>query len=187
MTGEFPRPRTELGVFALRRLAETDLQALMSLRHLAHNRALLGFPVADGGAWQEFLRDIQSQLWGMPMLAVARGNPAGMMCTISGNPTSLSARLLVLFSEPGEAITPLALYIRHLFWGSPLQRLYFSCPSTPPTGSYLQVLTSVGFQVEGVLPSYALIADERRDVTVMGILREEFVTWAPTHDERLRL
>jgi hypothetical protein len=134
--------------------------------------------------WLE--RSAQSA-YGLPLLILRDGEPFGLATNALGSPRVLNGYLLAFFREPEAATLALAMYVRHLFWSFPVQRLYTQFPLVGTGAAYLALYEAAGFQSEGVLRQHALIAGRPCDVGVLGSLRPEFEQWWSERDGRLAL
>ena len=163
-----------------------DVNTLIDLQGIDDNRLLLDLPQTPQG-WEAMIRSLAAQAWSLPMLLLGVGQPIGVAAIGLTNLRSRNSYLLSLFATPAQSRVPLALYIRHLFWNFPLTRLYVHIPAVSELEPYLDLHQGVGFRLEGSLRQHTLIGGVRHDVTVLGLLREEFESWCQLHEKRLSL
>jgi hypothetical protein len=121
------------------------------------------------------------------MLCLRDSKPVGAAALRLRNNRSMNAQLICFFTDPIRAALPLAAYVRHLFWSMPLHRVYSQLPLVGGATAYLRLLTSAGFQDEGVIRGGAVVGRRLRDVAIFGLLREEFETWCRENEKRLAL
>jgi hypothetical protein len=182
-----PRPALlNLDGFSLRRLVPTDVDTVLKLHQTGANVHLIDLPNTTEGCLA-FLRQLESQPWTQPMLSLREGEPVGVLSTGLTNLASLTTFLLAMFVDPTAATLPLALYVRHMFWQYPLQRVYAQFPLVDGIEAYADLYRSAGFQDEGVMRKHQVIGGRRYDVIVFGLLREDFDRWCAEHDQRLGL
>jgi RimJ/RimL family protein N-acetyltransferase len=94
---------------------------------------------------------------------------------------------MCFFNKPAEAVKPLAVYVRHVFWSSPLHRVYVQLPLLAGATAYIRLLLGSGFQQEGVVRGHAYVDGRPRDVAVIGLLRRDFEAWCRENELRLAL
>jgi hypothetical protein len=123
----------------------------------------------------------------MPAALVRDDELGGFGATALPNIRALNASVTALFVDPETATTPLAMYLRHLFWTFPLHRVHTQIPDLDLTREYIELLQRVGFAVEGRLVEHARIAGQTFDVVALGLLRSDFEVWCDQHEPRLSL
>jgi hypothetical protein len=173
----------ELDGFAWREAGPVDAGTLDALAARGSNRVLFNLPASS----DEFLARVGRPGFRIAMLCTHDSKPIGAAATTERNNRSLNVQLLCFFIEPSEAALPLAAYVRHLFWSLPLHRVYVQMPLVPGADAYGQLLQACGFQDEGRVSEYAMIAGKPTDVAVLGLLRREFEAWCQEHEKRLAL
>lgn len=187
-----PRPTdavpaiVELDGWTLDTFAPEEAPLLVQLLGQRGHRYVLDIP-ADATVIRELLAGLASQPWSLP-LAIARGDDlAGFATTALPSLQSLHASVAALFVDPSSGRLPLALYLRHLFWSFPLRRVHTQIPDLDLTREYVDLLTSVGFEVEGRLRDHATVGGQTFDVVSLGLLRPDFEAWCTEHEPRLSL
>lgn len=133
------------------------------------------------------IQTMAGQPWSLPMIAVRDGECVGVAASVLADVKSLNASLLTMFVEPGESTLPLAMMLRQLYWTFPLHRLHIQIPDMDLTREYVDLLTSVGFDVEGRLVDHLIAAGRPFDVIALGQCRADFEAWCDIHEPRLRL
>jgi hypothetical protein len=176
-------PVLELGGFAWRRATAADAPVLESLAARGANRALFALP----GSTETFAARIGRPGFRLAMLCMSGSRPFGVAATANRNTRSENAQLLCFFAQPVRAVLPLAAYVRHVFWLTPMHRLYVQLPLVAGAAAYAKLLTAAGFQQEGVLRDYAVIGEKMFDVAGFGLLRPEFEDWCRKNESRLKL
>ena len=180
------RPLLELDGYSLRRLGSADLPFVQELYNSGSNRLLIELPEGLEAALA-FLQQLEQQPWSLLMVAEHDKTPVGVAATGLTNLVSLNTFLLSMFQKPDQATLPLALYVRHMFWNFPLQRMYVQFPILDETESIATLYESVGFQREGAMRQHQAIGGTRHDVAVYGLLREDFDRFWAEKDSRLSL
>ena len=164
--------------------AETPL--LSALLDRRGHRYLLDVPL-DEATLRTVLTEIVGSPWSLPCAVVRDDEMAGFATTALPNVRALNTGFTALFTDPAVAIVPLSMYVRHLFWSFPLHRLHAQIPDLDLTREYIDLLTAVGFEVEGRLVDHAHVAGQSFDVVALGLLRSDFEAWIAAHDPRLSL
>jgi hypothetical protein len=141
----------------------------------------------DEATLRAVLAEIIKSAWTLPCAFVRGDEMAGFATTALPNVRALHAAFTALFVEPSEARLPLAMYVRHLFWSFPLHRLHAQIPDLDLTREYVELLTSVGFAVEGRLVDHSHIGGQTFDVVALGLLRPDFEAWIASNEPRLTL
>jgi hypothetical protein len=164
--------------------AETPL--LTALLDQRGHRFLLDVPL-DDATLRSVLMELTKSPWSLPCAVVRDDEMAGFATTALPNVRALNTGFTALFIDPAGAVVPLSMYVRHLFWSFPLHRLHAQIPDLDLTREYIDLLTAVGFVVEGRLVDHAHIAGQSFDVVALGLLRSDFEAWTAAHDPRLSL
>jgi len=172
--------------FGLRRLTTADAALALEIALAGDHPHLFDVPTSLDGC-RALIDSTRAQPWGLPMLCLRDGRPAGWVITGLSNLRAMNAFLLAVFLEPSEATSALALCVRHLFWNFPLHRLYTQFPLLPAATAYRHLYTAAGFQEEGVMRQHAVVAGQSIDVAVFGLLRDDFDAWATANEPRLGL
>jgi hypothetical protein len=172
--------------FSLRRLTAADAVVALEITLAGDHPLLFDIPTSLDGC-RALIESARARPWGLPMLCLRDGRPAGWVVTGLDNLRALNAFVLAVFLEPSEASLALALCVRHLFWNFPLHRLYTQFPLIPAAASYRQLYARAGFKEEGVMLQHAVVAGQTADVVVFGVLRDEFDEWAIANEPRLSL
>ncbi len=173
----------ELDGFAWREVGPADAGTLDALASHGSNRVLFNLPASR----DEFVARVGRPGFRIAMLCTQDLKPTGGAATTERNNRSPNVQLLCFFIEPTEGALALAAYVRHLFWSLPLHRVYVQMPLVPGADAYVQLLQACGFQDEGTVSEYAMIAGKPTDVAVLGLLRREFEAWCQEHEKRLLL
>jgi hypothetical protein len=177
---------TELDGWTLDPFVPEEAPLLAKLIEHRGHRYVLDIP-ADPAVIGQLLAEVAKQPWSLP-LAIARGDElAGFATTALPSVQALHASVAALFVDPSTARVPLAMYLRHLFWSFPLRRLHTQLPDLDLTREYVDLLTSVGFVVEGRLRDHATVGGQTFDVVALGLLRPDFEAWCAEHEPRLSL
>jgi hypothetical protein len=155
------------------------------LAHRGH-RYVLDVP-ADANTIAALLAEVAKHAWSMSVALVRDGALGGFGTTALPNIRALNSSVTALFVDPQNATTPLAMYLRHLFWTFPLHRLHTQIPDLDLTREYIELLQRVGFTVEGRLVAHTQIAGQTFDAVALGLLRSDFETWCDEHEPRLSL
>ncbi len=167
--GRGQRPVTVADVAAVRALMDSDSA-----------RILLSADLQTEELAARFIRALNTQQWSMPRLVEA---PAEGLCfTTDIDLRNLSARLIAVFRNPGEAADDLRCYLRDLMLCFPYHRIFALVPwSLPDLG---EVHREAGFQAEGVMRDHFLRGDRIEDAHVYGLLRPDFFASEPagTHE-----
>lgn len=171
---------------SLQRLQPEHASIVSTLLQLRGHRHILDIPV-DEGTIATLLRDLPTQPWSLPLAVVRDNECIGVATTALADVKALSASFMTMFVEPGEATIALAMAVRHLFWSFPLHRIHVQVPDMDLTVEYVDLLTSVGFQVEGRLVDHLRTAGRSFDMVALGLLRREFDDWCDEHEPRLSL
>lgn len=181
-----PPSVAQLDEWSLELLAPVHAPLVVQLLNQRGHRYLLDIP-ADAATIAGAIAALSKEPWTLP-LAVVRGSECiGMATTALPNIKALHASLTTLFVEPAESTLPLAMCVRHLLWMYPLHRLYAHIPAMDLTREYVELLRSVGFVEEGTLKDHAVIGGQRFDMVALGLLRQDFESWAQAHEPRLAL
>jgi hypothetical protein len=183
-----PKPAAgflELDTCSLRRLTAHDWPII---KHLGDNAPadVFELPRTEAGL-DGFVADLTGKAWSLPLLSFDNGNPIGLCFMSITQVKDLNAYLVALFTKPAESRKALALYIRHAFWSYPLHRLYTQLPSSTVTAAHIDLLTSCGFEREGILREHITTDGDPQDAVVMGLLRDEFESWCVETEPRLSL
>jgi hypothetical protein len=171
---------------SLQRLEPQHAAVVAALLGTRGNQFILDIP-ADEAMIGQALADLPKQPWTLPLAAVRDGECLGVVTTALPNVKSLHANLTALFADPEAARLPLAMCVRHLFWNFPLHRLYAQIPDMDLTREYIDLLTSVGFEVEGRLMAHAVVGGRPFDMVALGLLRTDFERWCVEHEPVLAL
>ena len=171
---------------SLQRLEPQHAAVVASLLRMRGHQFILDIPT-DEGTITQALVELAKQPWTMPLAAVRDGECLGVATTALPNVKSLHANFTALFVDPDSARLPLAMCVRHLFWNFPLHRLYTQVPDMDLTREYVDLLTSVGFDVEGRLVDHALVGGRPFDMVALGLLRPAFEKWCGEHEPTLVL
>ncbi len=161
-----------------------DIPLLSQLLHQRGHRYLLEVPT-DEDSLRTIIGGLSKQPWSMPIAILKGEDLAGFGTTALPNLQALHASVAALFVDPAEGRTPLAMYLRHVFWSFPLRRLHTQVPELDLTREYIDLLQSVGFVVEGRLLEHANIGGQTFDVVALGLLRTDFEAWSAEHEPRL--
>ena len=170
------------GDVRIRRARIDDIPSLVELRLLPQNRVLVQLDDSET-AWIGMLQDIAARPWGLPMVAEREGRVTALLTTALPDLRASQAYLLVLMSDIADTQTAALLYVRHVFWSFPLQRLHAQVPQLDVTTQHVDLLASIGFVQEGTYPAHALVDGDPCDVMILGLLREDFEATARTHPE----
>lgn len=179
-------PLLLLDQYSLRRLTTADATLVLKLREACYDNVMVDLPESKE-LCELFIENMLLELWGLPMMAFQHGEPIGIMYTNQSDPRNLNAHLVTMFKKPTDARLPLIMYIRHLFWNFLLHRIYTHCPALEQMQNYPQMYISAGFQQEGLLLKHKIIAEQRYDVAVFGLLRKDFDRWCQEYEKRLEL
>ena len=171
---------------SLQRLEPQHAPVVAALLGMRGNQFILDVP-ADEALIAQALTDLPKQPWTLPLAAVRDGECLGVVTTALPNVKSLHANVTALFADPETARLPLAMCVRHLFWNFPLHRLYVQIPDMDLTREYVDLFTSVGFEVEGRLVDHALVGGRPFDMVALGLLRADFERWCGEHEPVLVL
>lgn len=166
-----------------RRATQSDGDALEHLATQDNNRRLFNLPRTSA----EFANAVGRGGFRQPMICTREGVVVGAAATTNHDHRSLNVRLLCFFADPRAAVRPLAVYVRHLLWSSPVHRVHVQIPLLAGAEDYVALARGVGFVEEGTVRAYALIDGRPHDVMALGLLREEFTTWCETNEPRLTL
>jgi hypothetical protein len=166
-----------------RRARQSDGEALDRLAALGDNRRIFNLPRSSA----EFESAVGRGGFRQPMVCTREGVEIGGAATTNHDHRSLNVRLLCFFSDPGAATRPLGAYVRHVFWSTPVHRIYMQLPQLGGAGDYVSLACRVGFVEEGTVRAYALVDGRPRDVAALGLLRKEFVAWCEKNEPRLSL
>lgn len=169
--------------FTWRQAIAEDAPTLEALAARDGNRSLFNLPASE----EEFSARVGQPGFRRAMLCFNGTIPIGAAATTLRDQRSLNLQLMCFFDQPTRAVTPLAVYVRHLFWSVPLHRVYVQLPLVAGATSYLRLLTGAGFQKEGVVRGHALVGGRPRDVAVVGLLRRDFEAWCRENELRLAL
>lgn len=181
-----PAAITELDGWTLDPFTVDEAPLLAQLLQHRGHRYVLDIP-ADPAVIAQLLTELAKQPWSLP-LAIARGDElAGFATTALPSLQALNASVAALFVDPSTGRLPLAMYLRHLFWSFPLRRVHTQLPDMDLTREYIELLTSVGFEVEGRLRAHATVGGQTFDVVALGLLRTDFEAWCAAHEPRLSL
>jgi hypothetical protein len=171
--------------FSLRRWQNDDMLYFSTLLAMEHNQAIIEGLVESDALYDSFMDAVKTSIWSIPMVCLHNEQPLGIMLTSVTDLQNLNARLIALFEDLQDARVPLLLYVRHLFWNFPLQRIYVQILASRE--SYIQLYQSVGFQQEGILPNHLILAGSAYDVVMLGLLRQDFDLWCLQNDQRFSL
>lgn len=173
----------ELDGFAWREAGPSDAPALEALASRDGNRTLFNLP----GSEQEFAARVGGPGFRRAMLCFSDSEPIGAAATRSRDQRSANLQLMCFFAQPDTAVLPIAVYVRHLFWSAALHRVYLQLPMVAGAPAYVRLLTSVGFQQEGVVRGHGLVGERPCDVALLGLLRMDCEAWCQENDRRLAL
>ena len=171
---------------SLQRLEPQHAGVVAALLKMRGHQFILDIP-ADEAVIAQALVELPKQPWTMPLAAVRDDECLGVVTTALPNVKSLHANLTALFSDPDSARIPLAMCVRHLFWNFPLHRLHAQVPDMDLTREYVDLLGSVGFEVEGRLVDHALVGGRPFDMVALGLLRSDFEQWCDANQPALTL
>ena len=173
----------DLDGFAWRPAGPSDAAVLEALAAHDGNRFLFNLPASE----DEFAARVDRPGFRRVMLCFEGPKPFGAAATALRDQRSLNLQLLCFFTQPARAVAPLAVYLRHLFWSSPMHRIYVQLPLVEGATAYLSLLTGAGFQDEGVVRGHGLVQGLPCDVAVVGLLRKDFEAWCQENEIRLAL
>jgi len=176
----------ELDGWRLEPFTPNEAPLLSQLLQQRGHRYLLEVPT-DEATIKLLLSEVGKHAWAMSGALIRDDELVGFGATALPNLRALHASVTALFVDPASARTPLALYLRHLFWSFPLHRLHTQIPDLDLTREYVDLLTSVGFRVEGRLVDHAHIGGQSFDVIALGLLRSDFEAWCDADEPRLGL
>ena len=176
----------ELDGFSLQLLEPSHAHLVAEMLGQRGHRFILDLP-PDEATLAAILAHLPQEPWALPLAVVRDGACVGMATTALANVKALTAGFTALFTDPGAAVLPLAMMVRHLFWLFPLQRIHAQIPAMDLTGEYVDLLTSVGFVDEGRLMAHVVIAGQPFDMVALGLLRSDFERWCAVHEPRLAL
>jgi hypothetical protein len=169
----------------IRPLTERDLAMARDLFRHSDNAVFAGSLDVES---RDLLATLQVQPWVTPMLLLQDGKVAGVALVVAADMQNRHGRLVVLSADPRLCATALALYLRHVFWSHPVNRLYTILPAGfPQAPSYINLLTGCGFVKEGRLLGHLQLNGRTLDLDVFGLLRSDFDTWAATQGQAWRL
>jgi hypothetical protein len=169
--------------FVWRHAAPLDAPALESLASRDGNRTLFNLP----GSEEEFAARVNRPGYRLAMLCLRGQRPIGAAATFARDQRSLNLQLMCFFAQPARSVMPLAVYVRHLFWSVPLHRIYVQLPLIAGASSYIRLLSSAGFQQEGVVRGHGLVRGRPCDVALLGMLRQDCEAWCQENENRLAL
>ena len=181
-----PRPTAgvlEIDGFAWRHAGPPDAPAFEALASRDGNRTLFNLP----GSEEEFAARVNRPGFRLAMLCLRGQKPIGAAATFARDQRSLNLQLMCFFAQPAGSVLPLAVYVRHLFWSLPLHRIYVQLPLVGGAASYTRLLTSAGFQEEGVVRGHGLVRGRPCDVALLGLLRKDCEAWCQENESRLAL
>lgn len=181
-------PRPSPGILGLdgfwwRQATADDAPTFEALAARDGNRSLFNLPASE----DEFAARIGRPGFRRAMLCFNDRGPVGAAATTLRDQRSLNLQLMCFFNKPAEAVKPLAVYVRHVFWSSPLHRVYVQLPLLAGATAYIRLLLGSGFQQEGVVRGHAYVDGRPRDVAVIGLLRRDFEAWCRENELRLAL
>lgn len=175
----------ERGDTAVRVLSRGDASLVHDLLLADRNRALFEGLVEHPGVIDGFLSALDQDPWALPMVGTFRSTPVAALFNVRTDPQNLNTRLVPVLTDFVSTVGVLALYVRHLFWTLPLQRIY--AKFLVDLSEYEGVLRAAGFKKEGVLVEHQIYAGKRCDVAMFGLLRTDFESWCAEHDPELSL
>jgi hypothetical protein len=173
----------EIDGYAWRQAVPSDAAALEALAARDGNRLLFNLPGSEG----EFAVRVGRPGFRRAMLCLQGRKPVGAAATTLRDQRSLNLQLMCFFTQPARAVAPLAVYLRNLFWSSPLHRVYVQLPLVAGATSYIRLLTGAGFQQEGVVRGHGLVRGRPCGVALLGLLRRDFEAWCQEKESRLAL
>lgn len=160
---------------ALRELTEDDAELVSAW--MGHERTAGMFNTTmRRDELPSFLAVLRERLWSRPMAALRDGRPVGALLNPLVEVNSLNSLLVVLLEDPVRDRLALPLYVRHLFWSSPLHRVFAEVPAFAE--QFRGVFAWAGFEEEGVLTDHLRVAGRFHPVCVYGLLRPDFDRWA---------
>jgi hypothetical protein len=169
--------------FSWRQAVPSDAAVLEALAARDGNRLLFNLPASE----QEFAVRVGRPGFRRAMLCFKERKPVGAAATTLRDQRSLNLQLMCFFAQPARAVAPLAVYVRHIFWSTPLHRIYVQLPVVAGATAYIRLLTAAGFQQEGVVRGHGLVGGRPTDVAVIGLLRRDFEAWCQENEIRLAL
>lgn len=173
------------GDAAIRVLTQSDAPLVLELLLAARNRALFEGLVEHPGLIEGFLSALDQDPWALPMIGTLRSTPIAALFNVRTDFQNLNTRLVPVLTDFVGSVGVLALYVRHLFWTLPLQRIY--AQFLVDLSEYDDVLRATSFKKEGVLVEHQIYAGKRCDVAAFGLLRTDFESWCAEHDPELSL
>jgi hypothetical protein len=176
----------ELDGWSLEPLDSRDGMLIAELLVQRGHRYLLDFPPDPdliGGA----VDLLAKEPWTLLLGTIRDDVCAGVATTFATNVKNGCANLVALFVDPANAALPLALYMRHLFWSFPINRLYAHIPDMDMTREYIDLYQAAGFVDEGRLVKHAVIGGHEFDVVTLGLLRSDLAEWCRANEPRLAL
>jgi RimJ/RimL family protein N-acetyltransferase len=173
-----------LDEYSIESITANDLQKFINIikdpEIKVHNR------IPDTDAELEiFFSRMGMHLWGSYVFAYRNNELVGIIGTSRGDPSSLSVEITSVLIKPDLAKFPLAIFLRRVFWNFPINRIYCYCPLTQNQSIFTELYMSVGFVNEGKLPRYWLEKNQRFDICILGLLREDFLNWCKLFEPRL--
>src|SRR5258706_8923175 len=119
------------------------------------------------------------------MLCTHESRVIGAAATTRRDMRNRHVQLLCSFIDPATAARALAIYVRHLFWSMPFNRVHAQIPVADGAQAYVELMGRIGFANEGTVHDHALIGGRPHSVVVMGLLRREFEAWIEVDEKQL--
>jgi hypothetical protein len=173
------------GDAAIRMMTQSDAPLVVDLLLANRNRALFEGLVEHPGLIEGFLSALEQDPWALPMVGTIKSTPVAALFNVRTDFQNLNTRLVPVLADLVAGADVLRLYVRHLFWTLPVQRVY--AQFLADLAEYEAVLCATSFKKEGILVEHQIYAGSRRDVAVFGLLRADFETWCDEHDPELSL
>jgi len=121
------------------------------------------------------------------MLCTRDSRVIGAAATTRRDMRNRHVQLICSFIDPATAALALAMYVRHLFWSMPFNRVHAQIPNVDGAQAYVDLMGGIGFVNEGTVRDHALIGGRPHSVIVLGLLRREFEAWTEVNEKRLSL
>lgn len=176
----------ELDGVRLQPLDPQHAPVVAELLRMRGHRYILELP-DDADSIAALLAEVTRQPWSLPLAAIRGDECIGVATSALPNLKALHAGFTALFVDPATATTATAMCVRHLFWTFPLRRLHAQVPDLDLTREYIDLLTGIGFQLEGRLVDHLQVGGQTFDTVMLGLLRTDFDDWCDANEPRLSL